>query len=779
MLEHSNAELVIADHGLEALAGELASERGLFLFDPAGPGTDERPGLEVASAAHAYVLYTSGSTGRPKAVMQNNRNVLHFIRAYTNNLHISADDRLTVFSTYCFDAAVMDIYGALLNGASLHLYDLRARGFAELPAWLTVNGITVYHSTPTVFRHSLEGLAAREMLPSVRLVVLGGEPAYARDLELYKEHFTSGCLLVNGLGPTESTVTLQFFADRDTVLAGNDLPVGRPVEGCEVELIDEQGRPDLQGEIVIRGRHVALGYLNEPGLTAAAFRPARSDGSVRTYSTGDLGRQLPDGNIVFVGRKDSQVKIRGYRVEPGESEILIRRYPGVSEAVVIPRARASGEKLLAAYFVTAAGAEVRIEDLRTHLRDHLPEHMVPAVIRRVDALPLAPNGKLDVSSLPLVDDPRTAVSGGFVPPRTEIERIIADCWATVLGVERVGVHDNFFELGGSSLSATRIIGRLRAALRIDDLPMKAMFLDATVAGLARCLTFDAVTRRYRYGPPKTQWSCLLPMQPRGMRPPLFIVAGAYAEEQSVRYLSNLIPHLGTDQPVYGLEQPRRSGEPAARKRVEDMARELIREMRAFQPEGPYLLGGECIGGVVAYEMAQQLTAAGQRVDLLVLLDTLLPSRTNAMRFRANLFLRRVGRLIDLTRDALHAGTSRAAGSPREESGLRLEAARRARLLIPRNAEEKEAARIDAENRAYSKILYKYKPRRYPGELTLLVNERDGSIAGDLGWGKYAAVDLRVVPGNHITRLTLFARDVAAKLRECLDRACAARKDENP
>jgi len=228
--------------------------------------------LRIDPSSLAYILYTSGSTGRPKGVMQNHRNVLHFIRAYTNNLHVDAGDRLTLFSSYCFDAAVMDIYGALLNGATLYPLDIKEDGFGGLCETLSEQGITIYHSTPTVYRYFVNEMQGRGQLPGLRLVVLGGEEVTPSDVELYQNNFADDCLLVNGLGPTESTVSLQYFINKQTAISGTRVPVGYPVDATEVSLISNAGkRTEMYGEIAIKSEHVALGYWRNAKTTDAVF----------------------------------------------------------------------------------------------------------------------------------------------------------------------------------------------------------------------------------------------------------------------------------------------------------------------------------------------------------------------------------------------------------------------------------------------------------------------------------------------------------------------------
>lgn len=487
MLNDAQARALLTDSTQLELAQTLANGKlPVINLDELDLTAATANRIEVEPQRRAYLLYTSGSTGQPKAVVQNHRNLLHHIRCYTNALHLSSHDKLTLLPSYGFDASVMDIFGALLNGATLLPFDLKSEGPAALAAWLRDEEITVYHSTPTVFRYLGAALNESE-LPQARVVVLGGEAASQRDLEIFKSHFSGDSLLVNGLGPTESTLTLQYFMDHETELAHESLPVGYPVADTEVRLINEFGS-EVEifgvGEIEIRSEHVALGYWRQPELTAAAFSEA--DGK-RTYRTGDLGRRLPDGRIEYLGRKDLQVKIRGHRVEILEVERALTEQEEVRAAAVVARSEDSaGEKRLVAYVVCHDGKEASTSQLRRALETRLPVHMIPTSFVFLDELPLLMNGKIDRNSLPAPDSHRPQIEAEFVTPNSEIERAIAAIWQDVLKLERVGLYDNFFDLGGHSLLVVQVHSRLRE-VAAHNLSLIEMFNHPTIAALARHL----------------------------------------------------------------------------------------------------------------------------------------------------------------------------------------------------------------------------------------------------------------------------------------------------
>jgi amino acid adenylation domain-containing protein len=518
---------VIADAGIEVVVteagyGELVArlvKPGRLIDVMALEASLENPGVPIAPERLAYILYTSGSTGEPKGVMQTHRNVLHHVGTYTNALHISKQDRLTLLSAYGFDAAVQDIFGALLNGATVYPLNLRreVRVGAVLER-ISAEKLTILHCTPTVYRYLLRYRGDQD-LSSLRAVVLGGEEARGADLELFKAVFDRGAVFVNGLGPTESTLALQFFANHDTQLSGNVLPVGRAVVRTEAVMLHEGGRAaGICGEIAIRSAYLTPGYWARPELTAAAFPEDPAGGERRIYRTGDMGRRLPDGQLAFMGRADRQVKLRGFRIELGEVESVLATHPQVGEAVVVAQEDQSGDKRLVAYVTavseeadaaaprqylkrrpernaertnserppTLTGCSLSSEELRRFLREKLPEYMLPSVFVFLDALPLTPSGKVDRKALPAPAAGDGASHTGAVAPRTATEEMVLGVFRGVLERADFGVLDSFFDLGGHSLMAARLMARLRTASGID-LPLRNLFESPTVAGMAEVI----------------------------------------------------------------------------------------------------------------------------------------------------------------------------------------------------------------------------------------------------------------------------------------------------
>jgi len=462
----------------DQLAGNLSGELTVLLADEST--RDAPPEAAVVADDLAYVLFTSGSTGEPKGVMQSHAGVLHHAATYSQSVGIRAADRLTLLSAFGFDAAVMDIFGALLSGACLYPLDLREESYpGELLDTMSVEAITVLHATPTVFRYLMRSKVCRHELDAVRAVVLGGEEVHGSDFDLFRQQFTPPAVFVNGLGPSESTTAAQFFADHETRLPGGVVPVGRPVAGTELMLFNEEGKPTgLSGELAICSSYVALGYLGLPQLTAEQFSGPDKNGR-RIYRTGDRVRRLPDGQLVFLGRQDDQFKLRGQRIEPAEIETVMVAQPDVAAAaVVLHQDSYTGATQLAAYYCGSADRSV----VRSALRQSLPDFMVPAALMPVDELPLTANGKLDRNRLPEPRWERDAAAE-FVAPRTDTEKQLLAIWSDVLGVPEISVHDDFFVLGGHSLLAAQLAARVHESMQVV-VPLRRLLDAPTVAQIA-------------------------------------------------------------------------------------------------------------------------------------------------------------------------------------------------------------------------------------------------------------------------------------------------------
>ncbi len=486
ILEDLQASCVLTNDKNLLLAESLAgTSLELVNIDALDSAAADNPAIQISPESLCWVIYTSGSTGKPKGVMQNHRNVLHSMMTYTNALHICVDDRLTLLYSFSVNGGAHDIFAALLNGAALFPLDLKQDGFTHLGAWLIDERVTIYHSVPTVFRQFVEGLTGKRAFPDIRIVRLGGEPVYKRELDFFKKHFSKDCILVNRLGSSETGSLRMYFINKDSEISGNLVPVGYAVADNEILLVDDAGKEIVgdEGEIAVKTRYVSPGYWGRPDLTEAAFLPAAAGAEERIYRTGDLGRILPDGCLLHLGRKDFFVKVRGYRIEIHEIETALCECAGVKEAVVVVRGNNSGDERLAAYVVPTVQPGPKVGELRRCLNEKLPDYMIPHDFVTLEAIPLTDTHKVDRRALPDPGTSRPELTTPYVAPTSTIEKELSRIWAEVLSLDTVGIHDNFFDLGGHSLSATRIISRVIAVFKLQ-LPIKQLFESPTIAAMA-------------------------------------------------------------------------------------------------------------------------------------------------------------------------------------------------------------------------------------------------------------------------------------------------------
>jgi len=442
---------------------------------------DDNVTNSVSEANLAYLIYTSGSTGLPKGVAVTHASVVNLMEWYSHAFAVTSADRSTFVAGVGFDASVMEIWANLAAGVGLHLPDEETRLSPTLMRdWLTANQITIcFLPTP------LAEMALQLEWPadsSLRVMLTGGDKLH---------HYLDASLrfeLINVYGPTETTVlaTSEIVKSEGN---GEEPSIGRPIDNAKIYLLDKSFSrvpAGVAGEVFVQGRGLARGYWRRPDLTAQKFIPdpfSTSPGA-RLYRTGDLARYFPDGSIEFLGRIDNQIKLRGFRIELGEIETALLVHDAVQAAVVLVKEDEFSEKRLVAYLVPA-GTEfsISIGELRTWLRQRLPEYMVPSTFVVLEEFPLTPNGKVDRRALLAADGTQPSSEADFVAPRNAVEEALVDIWTSILGVERVGVNDNFFEVGGHSLMATRVLSKVRAIFRME-LPLRVIFEYATIAELA-------------------------------------------------------------------------------------------------------------------------------------------------------------------------------------------------------------------------------------------------------------------------------------------------------
>jgi amino acid adenylation domain-containing protein len=559
----------------------------------------------------ACLIYTSGSTGTPKGVQVSHRSLVNHAMAMAQEFGMQPGDRMLQFVSFSFDAFGEELYPVLVSGAGLvFCADPASLAGLDLMEFCTRQRITHLHLPAAFWHQTVAELRERKYPPrlfphSLRMLLVGGE---APDPALLSEWFRISAgrtLFLNAYGPTEATITATCY--RLAAPGGEEgaLPIGRPLANVRAMVLDERDRPvpvGVEGELYLAGAGLSMGYWKQPELTGEKFRSLAGG---RWYRTGDRVKQLRDGNLLYLGRRDHQVKIRGFRVELGEVEAWLQKAPGVRRAVSAAQADGAGNQRLVAW---VEAEDSSLPGIRSFLESAVPSHLRPSLLAPVERLPSTSNGKLDRKALPKADSIK-GIPGEV--PSTALEVRLAKLWERLLGFGPVGATDNFFELGGHSLLAVRLMAGIRD-LTGKALPVSALLQAGTVRGLAALL-------EGRSGPEGSP-SCLVAIKPSGSWVPFFCVHAVGGEVLSYELLGR---HVRPEQPLYGLKAAGLDGGPLDPD-LPSMAARYVAEIRGIQPQGPYLLGGWCGGGLLAFEMARQLALAGQEVARVVLLDTSIP-----------------------------------------------------------------------------------------------------------------------------------------------------------
>jgi amino acid adenylation domain-containing protein len=609
MLADASAHFVIGIHGQQNAVQDVLPEAD-FMDMHALPPTELIPaGAAPGEQSLAYVLYTSGSTGTPKGVMVEHHSVVHLVRD-TNYVTITPDDVFLQFAPLSFDASTFEIWAPLLNGARLAIAPPRDMSLSDLDGVIKRHRVSILWLTAGLF-HALTD-ERPEAFRKVRQLLAGGDvlsPAHVRKALAAME---DGCV-INGYGPTESTTFACCYRVKQGTAIENSVPIGKPITGTLVRILDSELRPTPTGEfgeLFISGDGLARGYLNRPELDRESFihDPHASHKGARMYRSGDLGRYTPSGDIEFGGRIDNQLKIRGFRIEPGEIEVAATLCPGVLQATVVAVDGNSGDKSLFCFYVSDPDSNVTGDQLRSHLLAVLPAYMAPAQFLAVDAIPLTANGKADRKRLTELGVQSLSGQTAASEPLHEMEQSLLEMLRAVLGRDAVSLDDDFFAIGGHSLAAARLFAKIEERFGAK-LPLATMFRAPSIRQLAALVRDQADAK---------EWSPLVAIRMEGSRRPLFLV---HAIGGNVLSYKRLDTHLPADQPIYAFQAAGLKDNRADATTIEEMAYNYIAALRSVQPEGPYYLGGFSAGGVVAYEMAQQLVRQGEQVATLILFDS--------------------------------------------------------------------------------------------------------------------------------------------------------------
>ncbi len=604
MLEDVGAPVLLTQQQLAV--NLLTDGRKVLFLDRAWDeiGRESEANLPTQSSPEnlAYVIYTSGSTGKPKGVEIPHAGIVRLLYG-VEYACLDSSEVFLQLAPIAFDASTFELWGALSHGAQCVLFPGSVPTPQEIGAVVRQHKVSTLWLTASLFNTVID--QAPEVLSGIRQLLTGGETLSVTHIRRALSMLPDSTI-INGYGPTESTTfTCCYQIPKQLDAAVNSISIGRPISNTQVFILDSHLKPvpiGVVGDLYIGGDGLARGYVNRPRETAEKFipHPFSDEPGARLYKTGDVARYLIQGGVEFMGRLDDQVKIRGFRIELGEIENALKQHPSVRNVVVVTEDNPENKSLVG-YVVLNESFNASAAGLKKFLKDKLPDYMVPTAFVFLDVLPLTANGKVDRRALPQVGQGRRVVESDFVAPQDGLQRELVKIWQKVIGVEPIGIKDNFFDLGGHSLMIVRLISQIEKALG-KRLPPAILFQSPTVEQLAYIIREEP-----------DSWSSLVPIQPRGTKPPFFWIHGEFSDAVLPRY-------LGPDQPLYGLEHQSQDGKPARHTSVEAIATHYLKMIRTVQAHGPYFLGGYSFGSILAFEIATLLIDQAEDVALLALLD---------------------------------------------------------------------------------------------------------------------------------------------------------------
>jgi amino acid adenylation domain-containing protein len=772
MLSDSQASLLITKHDiLEKLSLSPAKTVCLDIDkEEIARESSENP-INISSSNNlAYIIYTSGSTGTPKGVLSIHRGTVNGLHWLWRTYPFTPGEVCCQKTAISFVDSVWEIFAPLLRGVpTVIISNVRVLDPQLFIESLVHHKVTRIILVPSLLRLILDNYSHLiNRLSQVKLWITSGEALSVKLVQKFRE-LMPFAKLINLYGSSEVSANATHY---DTSLLPNQahsVPIGRPIDNTQIYVLSRDLQPTpigVIGELYLGGDGLAKGYLHRSELTQARFIDNPFVSKNKLYKTGDLVRYLQDGNLEYLGRYDEQVKIRGFRVELGEIAATISQHPDVQESVVIASNNAPENQRLIAYVVT--DKQDITAQLLFYLQQKLPNYMLPPAFVILDELPLTPNGKVDKRALPNDENTPSNTNQLFINPRNFTELALVKIWENLLNTSPIGVTDNFFNLGGHSFLAVRLMSQIYDKFG-RNLPLSTLFENATIEKLAAIVS---QTSRQSSNSP------LVAINSAGDKIPFFCIHGAGG---NITPYFNLSRRLGEDYPFYALEDSLEKNKPEIIS-VEETATRYLQEIRKVQPNSPYLLGGHCYGGVLAFEMAQQLQKQGQTVGLLVVIDAILPETTIGPKEDDDAkFLLRIAESIKTDNNI--------------DFSLPFEELRDLPLTDQLNLINKKANFIfsDAEIQDFLRYykLFKthvqamrnYLPQVYPKSLTLfraqeeIIHDFDNPEWSTddplLGWGKCSSQPIQVidVPGDHFSIFVeTHIQELAKHLRICIDNA---------
>lgn len=790
----------------------------------------ENLGYYTTDQTLACVMYVSGCDGKPNGIAITHRNLVTHSLAISETWELTERDRLLLISSISCNSFIESLFPTWIAGATAIIQPQELQNStAQFFPFIAQQQISVVN-LPTAFWYELvnEPSISLQTLPlSLRLVMVGGEKVSRHAYLTWVEKVGKRSRWLNAYGSLETTLSTTIYDPENATEASNtrsEIPIGKAIANTKIYILDRRSQPvpiGIPGEIYISGIGTAQGYFNRPDLTSEKFipNPFSSESGAYLYRSGDLGRYLSDGNIEFLGRLDNQVKIHGFRIELAEIETIIGQYPGVQKTVVIAKEDVPEDKHLVAYLVPQQGETLENEQLLNFLQQKLPEHLLPSAFAIVDSLPLNANGQVDRQALPALNPTNSKIEKTFVAAEEPLQIQLTEIWENVLGIRPIGITDNFFDLGGHSLIAVRLFAEIEKIVG-KTLPLSILLQAPTIEKLANLIGEKSLSIQPNSEPQQglfksflgkviarfsksnnsplkklivedenqanlktgewLPWSSLVPLQTNGDKPPIFCVHGA---GESILYYRDFANYLGSNQPFYALQARGVDGREAPLTRVDKMAAHYIKEIQTIQPQGPYFLGGYSFGGLVVWEMAQQLVAQGQKVALLAIFDTSSPTCRKTT-IKPIPTPKRISRHLN---NLLEVGPTYILEQIEGKSSW-LEYMLKQRLqkfafkvylnvsrILP-YAYRKQVKIKDFNKQAAKE----YVPKAYIGRVTVFRAEERPITNGqevdpNMGWSELAlgGLDIQHVPGNHFSIFNEpYVKSLSEKMKVCIEQAIA-------